>query len=49
MSWLKYVVFGLQTVLQLGATYTPFLGPFANFYFTNWDLLLSGVLAFSFH
>jgi len=49
MSWLRFVVFGLQTFLQLGATYSPFLGPFANTYFTNWDLLLSGILAFSFN
>jgi len=47
MSWLRYVLFGLQTFLQLGATYTPFVGPFANFYFTNWDFLFSGILAFT--
>lgn len=47
MSWLRYALFGFQSVLQLLATYSPFVGPFANFYYTTWDILFSGVLAFT--
>ena len=38
--------FVLQSLLQVGATYTPILGPFLNWFYTPLDIILSGVLAF---
>jgi len=44
MGWWRIATFALQSLLQLGATYTPIIGPFANWFFTPLDILMSGLL-----
>ncbi len=43
MNWLRYGVYGLQSVLQITASYFPG-GPFWNWLFSPFDILLSAIL-----
>ena len=45
-SWWYLGIYAIQTLFQLGATYTPIIGPWANWFYTPLDILLSGILAF---